>query len=469
MAEFASENSDMDNLPTPPRIVSNDAADSNKQTAQVYMDSRGSPHSIDLEAPHNEHAVTPAKSLRTAGQGRSSSPRPISNSPSEYLLKTTKARVSDGEALSERRRSFVVGVSETPKPASKKAVPTPPSERLLKTTEARVSDVRAWHATKGVIKHEEDIWWEQRKPLENASKINLKVESRLYEPTTSHIYSQRKKHPHRTTPDKNAVPGSAEKSPATGGRTGSPLKVRTIDAESPLLRTTINATVKNVKNTSVPPPPPALEIHTHSSGPQNVASRLFAPTTSTRAAKWKSREDLAAEEAALAVKSAPIKKIKTPSAHLISYNSAMMASARGKVEKPEGDRREMGWCASFKKDVIPSVEEVPPLPGQRLGSSPLRRRSDGGNSRGDYHSSLNSSLESMDQHLSKTESSHAFNEEMDLPPSPPKHLNGHVQVNNSENGHAEHHEQQSEPMEGVQEEEQQPADGGAAEEEFESY
>lgn len=481
MAEFANETSDMDNLPTPPRLSQGDNSNNQPSTpAQIYTDSRGSPHSIDLETNQNDKAVTPAKHVRTVGHhGRSSSPRPKSNSPSEFLLKTTKARVCDGDVLNERRRSSIAS-PEAPKSAHKRTpASVGPSERLMKTTIARVSDVRAWHATKGVIKHEEDIWWEQRKPLADASKHNLKVESRLYEPTTSHIYSQRKKYPHRTTPDKNAVPGSAEKSPIPG-RNGSPLKVAKINAESPLLRTTINATVKNVKNTPVPPPPPALEILTHSSGPQNVASRLFSPTTCTRAAKWKSREELAAEEAAAAARSQPVKKVKAPSSHLLSYNTAMQYSVRTKVEKVEGDRRELGWSNGFVKDHIPEVSEVPPLPGQRLGASPLRRRSDGGNSRGEFRNSLGSSLESVEPQMDM-ENEH----EQDLMGSPmnghsngfhsndEEQLNGHGLGNNEEFGAT-----QSEAMEEVEGVEavdhaqqivEQGPGSAVADEEFESY
>mmetsp|Transcript_1712 Transcript_1712/g.3674 ORF Transcript_1712/g.3674 Transcript_1712/m.3674 type:complete len:513 (+) Transcript_1712:66-1604(+) len=391
MADTYTETSNMDNLPTPPKISEHDRS----SAEHAYMDSRGSPHSIDYETGPHHSMVTPSKQLKSAGTGRSSSPRPRSASPSEFLLRTTAARVSDGHVLEERRRSSIV-IQEANSPASGKKPPVqvaPPSERLLKTTVARVSDVRAWHETRGVIKHDDDIWWEQRKPLQDASKTNahMNVESRLFEPTTSHIYSQRKKFPARTTPDKHAAaPGSAEKSPAIP--TPTPLHVAKIPTESALLRPTFNSQVKNVKNQPVPPPPPAMDLPSHTSGPQNVPSRLFSLTTGMRHAKWKSKEELAAEEAAAAAKkAAATKKVKGPSEHLITYNSSMRSSARPKVSQTLPDKRESGWNSSFKKDHIPSVEEVPPLPGQRLGGSPLRRRSDGGrDSSGGYGSSLES-------------------------------------------------------------------------------
>lgn len=381
MATFVNETTNMDNLPTPPRIASRPTA------------SRDSPHSMDLETTGSQNGhkhVTPTKDHKHAGGLRSSSPRPHTASPSEFLMKTTTARTSDAHVLEERRKSHIVPPSPEPTSATKakKPILNAPSERLLKTTEARVSDRQAYMATKGVIKHEQDIWWEQRKPLGDAHKANQKAESRLYEPTTCIIYSQRKKFPPRTTPDKHAVPGSTEKSPA---RSGSPLKVAKIDAESPLLRKTFNSIVKNVKNTPAQVPLGTPEIFTQASGPQNVPSRLYSATNSTRNAKWKSREELAMEEAALAAQQAAVtKKVKAPSEHLVTYNAAMKHAARTKAVSSEADHREQGWSNKFKKDTIPSVDAVPMLPGQRSGS-PFRRSRD---SRGNYQSSMNSSIDS---------------------------------------------------------------------------
>lgn len=392
MSTFVNETTNMDNLPTPPRIASRPPA------------SRDSPHSMDLETTGSQNGhkhVTPTKDHKHAG-GRSSSPRPHTASPSEFLMKTTTARTSDAHVLEERRKSLIVPPSPEPTSATKakKPILNAPSDRLMKTTEARVSDRQAYMATKGVIKHEQDIWWEQRKPLGDAHKVNQKAESRLYEPTTCIIYSQRKKFPPRTTPDKHAVPGSAEKSPA---RATSPLKVAKIDAESPLLRKTFNSIVKNVKNTPAQPPMGTPEIFTQGSGPQNVPSRLFSATNSTRNAKWKSREELAMEEAALAAQqAASAKKVRAPSEHLVTYNAAMKHAARAKAVSSEADQREVGWSNKFKKDTIPSVEAVPLLPGQRTGS-PFRRSRD---SRGDYQSSMNSSIESHEDQEQEQERDH---------------------------------------------------------------
>jgi hypothetical protein len=319
--------------------------------------------------------MTTPSGKKDKSQNRSSSPRPISNSPSDYLLRTTAARVCDGNALEQRRSSLIVPEHKTP---SKAPIP-PPSDSLMKTTQARLSDVREWHAQRGIVKHQDDIWWEQRKPLENASKSNLnsKVQSRLYEPTTSLIYSQRKKFPARTTPDKHATPGSGEKSPALLSQP--PLNISKIDASSPLLRSTFNSVVKNVKNSPAPPPPPGPEIFTQNSGPQNVPSRLFSPTANLERSKWKSKEELAAEEAAAAAaQAAYARKVKEPSPHLVAYNASLRSSARGKAEKAEADQREAGWSNGYVKLSIPSVEAVPPLPNERPGASPYRRRDDGG-------------------------------------------------------------------------------------------
>lgn len=89
-------------------------------------------------------------------------------------------------------------------------------------------------------------------------------------------------------------------------------------------------------------------------------------------------------------------QVKAPSEHLLTYNTAMKASARPKAQPSESDRRHSGWSNKFKKDTIPPVDAVPLLPGQRPGGSPLRRRSDGG-SRGDYQSEMNSSIDSHEE------------------------------------------------------------------------
>ena len=461
MATLGSESSNMDNLPTPPRILSG-GAEKHTGSAQVYMDSRGSPHSIDYEtSAAHDRLVTPNREVRAAGQGRSSSPRPKSASPSEFLLKTTAARVCDGQELERRRSTIIVQEALSHGITKKPSVVPPPSERLMKTTEARMSDVRAWQSNKGVIKHDDDIWWEQRKPLEGTAKCHIKVESRLFEPTTSHIYSQRKKHPLRATPDKTAPPASAEKSPIPVV-SSPPLHVAKINTESALLRPTFNSQVKNVKNQPIPPPPPEMDLPSHLSGPQNVPSRLFAATTSTRCAKWKNREDLSQEEAALQAKQNPgsAKKVKAPSEHLLSYNAAMRRSARTKATKQAPDEREAGWNSAFRKDHIPSVDEVPPLPGNRIGSSPPRRRSDV-NSRGEFHSSLNSSLESMEHHQGGGAVEFGS-------PAAAQEWGSGDEVNNS-NGHES--QMDIEHAEVMDHAAQQLADqqGQSVEEEFESY
>lgn len=107
------------------------------------------------------------------------------------------------------------------------------------------------------------------------------------------------------------------------------------------------------------------------------------------------------EEAELAARQAAVtKKVKAPSEHLVTYNTAMKRAARTKAVSAEPDRREMGWNSKFKKDTIPPVDAVPLLPGQRPGGSPFRRRSDGGSGREQYQSSMNSSIDSHedDQH-----------------------------------------------------------------------
>jgi len=287
----------------------------------------------------------------------SSSPRPLSKHPSEYLMKTTASRVNDGEAMAQRRSSLVVPEI---KPLKKvQPVSVAPSDSLMKTTQARLSDVREWQIQRGVIKHENDIWWEQRRPQEGTSKSPVQVESRLFEPTTSHIYSQRKKVPPRTTPDKFPTPGTPEKPPTpNGGR-----KTSRIPSNSPLLRSTFNSVVKNVKTAPVPPQPIQPVLFTTASGPQNVPSKLFELTTSVVSGQWRSPAELAAEEAA--THHSPRRTVAAPSPHLVNYNESMRNSARAKARSKEGDVRETGWNDKVMKDHIPAFSDVRPLPAQR--------------------------------------------------------------------------------------------------------
>eukprot|EP00600_Ochromonadales_sp_CCMP1393_P001300 CAMPEP_0174985308 /NCGR_PEP_ID=MMETSP0004_2-20121128/18266_1 /TAXON_ID=420556 /ORGANISM="Ochromonas sp., Strain CCMP1393" /LENGTH=544 /DNA_ID=CAMNT_0016237935 /DNA_START=76 /DNA_END=1710 /DNA_ORIENTATION=+ len=436
MAEFHREyngRGQNDELPSPSNIASNEdftnvethisndgtRTTTTTTTRQYYVEEVGnsqqqqqrvdSPASIDYEGAPNGSSNTPPKNGVPQSSSRSSAttPRPISKSPSEYLTRTTAARRHDGEALEQRRNSLI---QPEPRPApasSSKQKGSPnggaggpgaaggasagPSDRLMRTTQARLSDVREWQMQKGVIKHADDIWWEQRKPTETARKDVVPVESRLYEPTTSHIYSQRKKVPPRATPDRpTSTPGAGEggtpdKTPRGSGIPGSGRKTATpkkISNDSPLLRSTFNSVVKNVKTTPVAPRAPTLALESQSTGPQNVPSRLHDVTTSVASAHWKSKEEQQREEEEFALMQARAnKKVKAPSSHLLNYNTAMKHGSRDKARPKDQDQREAGWNNKFKKDVIPSVDEVRPLPlqtgGPGMGSNIQRSPSRG--------------------------------------------------------------------------------------------
>jgi len=236
-----------------------------------------------------------------------------------------------------------------------------------------------------MIKHEDDPFWEIRKPLAmaNNKKFN-QVESKLLEPTTATIFYQRKKHtespekaPH--SPESTLLrAGSIASTPTTnggggggGGVTTPSVSVRHINPDSHLLTQTTNSVIKNVKITLPSPPPPALELPTQSSalGPRGVESKLMQNTAAIARGKWKSREQQELERFNNRHKS-PY-KVLSASDHLLEYNKNMMHSIRSKASKPVPDQREAGWNNVFRFDKIPDVDHVAPL----RGYSPDRTRS----------------------------------------------------------------------------------------------
>jgi len=198
---------------------------------------------------------------------------------SESLLKTTTARVIDNKEAEKIRNKGDPSSSSDVKSINRDAVVAPPSEHLTRPTQARIYDELHLQSRKGMIKHEDDPFWEIRKPLAmaNNKKFN-QVESKLLEPTTATIFYQRKKHtespekaPH--SPESTLLrAGSIASTPTTnggggggGGVTTPSVSVRHINPDSHLLTQTTNSVIKNVKITLPSPPPPALELPTQSS------------------------------------------------------------------------------------------------------------------------------------------------------------------------------------------------------------
>jgi len=319
---------------------------------------------------------------------------------SESLLKTTTARVLDNKEAEKIRssRSSNKGdpsSSSDVKSINRDAVVAPPSEHLTRPTQARIYDELHLQSRKGMIKHEDDPFWEIRKPLAlaNNKKFN-QVESKLLEPTTATIFYQRKKHSSTSSelsPEK--APHSPESTllraasiastPTTtigggggGGVVSTPstpssLSVRHIHPDSHLLTQTTNSVIKNVKISLPSPPPPPMELPTQSStlGPRGVESKLLQQTTALVRGKWKSKEQLEVERLNSRHKS-PY-KVLSASDHLLEYNKNMMHRTRPKASKPVPDQREAGWNNVYRFDRIPDVENVVPL----RGYSPDRTRS----------------------------------------------------------------------------------------------
>jgi len=202
---------------------------------------------------------------------------------SESLLKTTTARVIDNKEAEKIRNKGDPSSSSDVKSINRDAVVAPPSEHLTRPTQARIYDELHLQSRKGMIKHEDDPFWEIRKPLAmaNNKKFN-QVESKLLEPTTATIFYQRKKHtespekaPH--SPESTLLrAGSIASTPTTnggaGGVTTPSVSVRHINPDSHLLTQTTNSVIKNVKITLPSPPPPALELPTQSSALGHYAS-----------------------------------------------------------------------------------------------------------------------------------------------------------------------------------------------------
>jgi len=299
-----------------------------------------------------------AELIRTSREQRSvlkSINRDTASVVSESLLKTTTARIMDNKEA-EKIRSSKEPSSDV-KSINRDAVVAPPSEHLTRPTQARIYDELHLQSRKGVVKHEDDPFWEIRKPLAlaNNKKFN-QVESKLLEPTTATIFYQRKKHtesPEKHTPhspESTLRAGSIVSTPTTIGRGGGGAlsTVRHINPDSHLLTQTTNSVIKNVKISRPSPPAPTIELPTQSStlGPRGVESKLLQHTTALVRGKWKSREDLEAERLASRHKS-PF-KVLSASDHLLEYNKNMMHRTRSKASKPVPDEREAGWNNVFR-------------------------------------------------------------------------------------------------------------------------
>jgi hypothetical protein len=215
-----------------------------------------------------------------------------------------------------------------------------PSERLMKTTQNRILDIRELENKKDRILPQDDIWWEIRRNAEMAHKRD-DVASKLYEPTMAYLKSNRSKVPVKKV-GKDETP---EK----------PHHVNTIkiNAESPLLKTTKAAQFGHWGvDLQAMEPLPSFHPQLCASGPHGVKAKVSTETYASTAHKWKSKEQVAAEEAAEVVSTrnkldsgAP--KVKEVSERLLTLNVNMKASLRRKSVREEGNTNSSGLCATL--------------------------------------------------------------------------------------------------------------------------
>lgn len=314
-------------------------------------------------------------------------------SPSESLSRTTKARIYDSNELEKRKNTEVL----EPKKINRNAIVSPPSDNLMKSTRARVCDMDALISSKGLIKHEDDPFWEQRKPVDLANNKKFQVDSKLYEPTTATIFYQRKKHPAAIPHHKSILTTTVSESTTTANTSAtnnsaintsiiqnssqlsSPQKqrhhyhgqsIKPINPESPLLKKTFNSIIKDVKVPLPPPPPkPTLHLVTQFSSltPLDVPSKLYENTFCIENSRWKNKEVVEKDVKHITLKTKP------PSEHLLLDTKATHNAVRSKAIASEKDTREKGWSNSYKDLTIPDMDHFIPIRSTTT-NSPISNR-----------------------------------------------------------------------------------------------
>lgn len=314
------------------------------------------------------------------GVGLESAPSPPKNSPDKpftpkgSLFKMTQSRMAEVEVINNKMKDLnalkeeetlkrqLSFTKEQPKPSSAKKN-VGPSERLLKTTQARIIDTRELELRQDRIKESEDIWWDIRKAAQTAAK-RPDIPSKLYEPTVAYLASNRTKHPLKAAPA-SGPPETPEKEHVA---------VQKIDDNSPLLKPTRSSVIGMYgKDLSileeVPSFQPTLVTKT-----DNVHSKVLESTRAAEAAKYKSKEQIAQEEAEqLAHAKAAAPKVAGTSERLVTLNSNLKAAQRTKVTKTEADPREDGWKKTVSHTSIPEPEPVDfSATNRRYSNSPAK-------------------------------------------------------------------------------------------------
>jgi hypothetical protein len=253
------------------------------------------------------------------------------------------------------------------------------SATLLKITQARISDMRELVDRKTRVKHADDPWWESRNPkvYDKSPKKYADVQSRLNRSTAAYEQSRRPKASLNNTepPSFSFGGGAMSKKPPSPEKVLSPPKsannssrvIKPIGHDSHLLKPTSESQQScwhgksdrlSIERTHTP----GLQLETRikGSGPKDINSRLSVETMAVASSKWKSKEDLSAEEKKhheqLHCKQTI--KIQATSAKLLKPTVAMkhnQTTKRGKLVK---DAREEGWNVfGITKDTqIPEVD-----------------------------------------------------------------------------------------------------------------
>jgi len=216
---------------------------------------------------------------------------------------------------------------------------------LFTPTKANINSQLYLQENFGKVKPEDDIWWNKRSDdlLSHPSKHYEHVSSKLLQPTTASLLQQT--HKFELNSNSSESVSSPEKS--------SPVAV---EVSQSLLRTTANLeNSKWHKRHSEPNIAKFLPIEltearkaSLASGPDNVEPRLHMPTKAYESSKWKSKEEIEAEELAklLAEKEKIVigkdVKITKLSDHILAPTQA---NETGRYVKPavEPDPREVGW------------------------------------------------------------------------------------------------------------------------------
>ena len=171
---------------------------------------------------------------------------------------------------------------------------------FLKPTTATIVSQKQVLENKGKVRHEDDIWWSKRNPslgVDPTYKVSADVHSKLYAPTVASAMQQvqKKKQDLIDVSTLNATIVSA-------------VSVTPVKENSHFLTPTKAAEYgkwEAAHNCGSFSAPSKLELSearrlSMATGPSDVSSRLYRSTVALNSAKWKSKEEIQAEEEAKA-------------------------------------------------------------------------------------------------------------------------------------------------------------------------